>query len=460
MDYSVLKKVMEYGDLYESVAQGVESVEELISTLKRNGVIAGPLQRRADYLSGEPPYLSIEGDSISYDAVSLNRDLRKLADNLIPSDYRDETKHAAEKLQLKEQVSKLESENEKLVKEMSEKEKLISELRAELLARSAEMVKTELERKVIVASSISVGPQESIMDDCFLVDPNRLLDVDACVARYGGELDSFYKEIPTDEKNTGFEPGHELTERNHALRTMKTVGTKRFFLKRIKDNAEAKETEKRVGQLFPGHGDGKTEWQKERDKILHNRFMSLNNILKCDRLTNQEKLMMYAMNTEYHNTHIERLLNYAGSHCINANYVIELLEDPDICTTYENTIDFLNQFANPSEFRMKLNLARELIEGKWYITADYNGKETKFQLVPIDEINELRKAVGLPISEFVYKGKKTKKFGRKNEDAEEEEENLKKPDFVEDVSADSYGDIDIPDDDFEMPDLDDDDTSL
>ncbi len=32
-------------------------------------------------------------------------------------------------------------------------------------------------------------------------------------------------------------------------------------------------------------------------------------------------------------THIERLLNYAGSHCINANYVIELLEDPDICTT-------------------------------------------------------------------------------------------------------------------------------
>ena len=440
MDYSVLKKVMEYEDVYEAISQGVESVEELKAILRKNGVSGGALQRRYDYLSSVAPYLSIEGDSISCDVVSLNRDLRKLVENLIPAAYRDETKHVAEKLQLKEQVSKLESQNEKLVNEMSEKEKLNSELRAELSERNAEMVKTELERKVLVASSISVGPQESIMDDCFLVDPNRLLDVDACVARYGGELDSFYKEIPTDKKNTGFEPGHELTERNHALRTMKTVGTKRFFLKRIKDNAEAKETEKRVGQLFPGHGDGKSERQKERDKILHNRFMSLNNILKCDRLTNQEKLMMYAMNTEYHNTHIERLLNYAGSHCINANYVIELLEDPDICTTYENTIDFLNQFANPSEFRMKLNLARELIEGKWYITADYNGKETKFQLVPIDEINELRNAVGLPVSEFVYKGKK--KLAHKDDDTEEEEENLKEPDFAEDGNDDSYGDID------------------
>ena len=128
--------------------------------------------------------------------------------------------------------------------------------------------------------------------------------------------------------------------------------------------------------------------------------------MKLDRITNQEKLMMYAMVSPYHGTNIERLLNYAGQYCINADYLIALLEDPDICTTYENTIDFLNQFASPSEFKMKYDFAQELIEGKWYITAEYNGRQTKFQLVPIDEFNELRQAAGLPVSEFGYKGNK------------------------------------------------------
>ena len=67
-------------------------------------------------------------------------------------------------------------------------------------------------------------------DECFLVDPEELLDVDACVARvWWGIRFFFYDEIPTDSSDTGYEPGHELTEKNHALRTMRTVGTKRFF---------------------------------------------------------------------------------------------------------------------------------------------------------------------------------------------------------------------------------------
>lgn len=70
-----------------------------------------------------------------------------------------------------------------------------------------------------------------------------------------------------------------------------------------------KETEARVGQLFPGNGDKKTE----------------------------------------------RLLTYAGAHCINTDYLIYILEDPDTCMTYANTVAFLSQFADASEFRMKLN---------------------------------------------------------------------------------------------------------
>lgn len=278
-------------------------------------------------------------------------------------------------------------------------------------------------------------------DGLFLVDPEYYLDVDACVAKYGGELDSFYEELESDDpEKKGFDPGRELTERNYALRTMKTVGTRRFFSKRIRDNKEVAEFEQSYGSVSPVSD----KRQEKRKEILQNRFISLNKIIKSDKLTNQEKLMMYAMNSEYHNTNVERLLNYAGEHCINADLLIYILEDPDVCTTYENTVGFLSQFAQASEFKMKLELARELIEGKWYITAEYDGKKTKFQLVPIDEINELRKSVGLPASQYTYSARNK---------GQEREEPVSKPDFVE--SAPAGDSVDLPDDGFSMPPMDD-----
>lgn len=369
MDIRLLETIQNYPEVYEYLTSTKEvTLDQLKDYLvKEKGIKTGSLSRRLKLIEDGAPFISLDGEKIIYDRKAASLFVDELA-KLLGVEQRQTIRELQEKIQ----------------------ENALNEVRA------------ELERKVLVASSIKVGPKKHASDETFLVDPEELLDVDKCVAKYGGELDSFYEELPTDDSDTGFEPGHELTERNHALRIMKTVGTSRFFKKRINDNAKVKETEARVGQLFPGHGDRKTERQRERDKILHNRFISLNKIMESGKLTNQEKLMMYAMNSEYHNTHIERLLNYAGAHCINADYLIYILEDPDVCTTYENTVAFLEQFADASEFRMKLNLARELIEGKWYITADYNGRKTKFQLVPIEEINELREKVGLPASEFSY----------------------------------------------------------
>lgn len=445
MDYAVLKKVVEYGDVYELAAEGMTSVEELKTALKKNGATGGTLQRRMDFLTGEPAYIMVDGDHIKYDYQALAAELLGVMKSLMPPNYSVGAEKVSEK-DTRNQIRILTEENDKCIKKMRELEECIHKLKAELAVRSGDYLKTELGRKVLVASSISVGPKENVSDECFLVDPEELLDVDACVARYGGELDSFYDEISTDSSDTGYEPGHELTEKNHALRTMRTVGTKRFFKKRIRDNAEVKKIENNVGQLFPCRGNSRTERQRERDKILRNRFISINNIIKSTRLTNQEKLMMYAMNSEYHNTNVERLLIYAGAHCINANYLIYLLEDPDVCTTYENTVAFLSQFADASEYRMKLDLARELIEGKWYITADYNGRTTKFQLVPIEEFNELRKIAGLPISEFSYGDVKSKKLDRGQND-----EMPCKPAFVESISSDSGTNIDIPEDGFSPP---------
>ena len=184
---------------------------------------------------------------------------------------------------------------------------------------------------------------------------------------------------------------------------------KEYILNRLQDIEKVAAFEKAHGKLFPDciekmydPEDESTLRKKERNRILKNRFETLNRIIQSDQYTNQEKLMLFALNGEFQNTEMGQLLRLAANYCINANLVIGILQNPNVAGTYYNMANFLSQFKNPSEFRMKLDLARELIAGTWYITADYNGKKTRFQLVPIEELNELRQKVGLSVSRFTY----------------------------------------------------------
>ena len=56
-----------------------------------------------------------------------------------------------------------------------------------------EKVRRELERKVLVASTIEVGPEEKMSDGLIFVDTEYYLAVDESEAKYGVELDSFYE---------------------------------------------------------------------------------------------------------------------------------------------------------------------------------------------------------------------------------------------------------------------------
>lgn len=202
MDMSKFKKFVDFYEIYELVANGEETISGIRDALRlEKGLSGGNLQRRIEYLSSDPPFLTVNQDWVKFEKESFAGILMELIEGLglrdkfIPPHKKDE--------------------------EIQEK------------------VRRELERKVLVASTIEVGPEEKMSDGLFLVDPEYYLDVDACVAKYGGELDSFYEELESDDPGKkGFDPGRELTERNYALRTMKTVGTRRFFSKRIRDNKE------------------------------------------------------------------------------------------------------------------------------------------------------------------------------------------------------------------------------
>ena len=384
MDTVKLRAIIDYSDVFNIIAGGKRTLDEIDAEMKARKVGATTASRRRTWLEGTPPYLTVVNGNVDLDVESLYGDLDELKRTVIPRGYEE----AQSGPDFEDLANGYEKEIKDLNQIIEEKDARITELESKIKEQGIQLAGAEMKRKVLVASSIEVGPKEGKMDDVFLVDPKDYLDLDEYVSIYGGELDSFYKDNPADPveepktEEDKFKPGKELTERNYALKLMKNVGTALFFKKRVDDTKAVKEKEARVGQLFPGVDDHKTERQLERDKIIRNRCRSLNMIIECDRLTNQEKLMMYAMMTQYHNTFVERLLNWAGKHCINANYLIPILEDRSTSYNYENTIMFLEQFAEASEFKMKLDLARELIEGKWYIVADYNGKKTKFQLVP------------------------------------------------------------------------------
>lgn len=334
MDMSKFKKFVDFYEIYELVANGEETISGIRDALRlEKGLSGGNLQRRIEYLSSDPPFLTVNQDWVKFEKESFAGILMELIEGLglrdkfIPPHKKDE--------------------------EIQEK------------------VRRELERKVLVASTIEVGPEEKMSDGLFLVDLEYYLDVDACVAKYGGELDSFYEELESDDPGKkGFDPGGELTERNYALRTMKTVGTRRFFSKRIRDNKEVAEFEQSYGSVSPVSD----KRQEKRKEILRNRFISLNKIIKSDKLTNQEKLMMYAMNSEYHNTNVERLLNYAGEHCLNADLLIYILEDPDVCTTYENTVGFLSQFAQATYGNL-INGREDVLNSIKESLSDYTDEE-------------------------------------------------------------------------------------
>ena len=103
-------------------------------------------------------------------------------------------------------------------------------------------------------------------------------------------------------------------------------------------------------------------------------------------LCNQAKLALYAGWHEYHGTELEDLLNYAGDHGLNAEYVIRLLEMPNVANNYENVRGFLRQICKASEARMKREAAKELIAGEWFVVAEYNDRPCRFQMLPMDEL--------------------------------------------------------------------------
>ena len=253
--------------------------------------------------------------------------------------------------------------NTELSKQISDLEKQIEELRLENQKIVADSVLANMSKEVNISTVRVFG--KAVEEDIFLHNVSDVLGEVRDVSKVGGIRQSFYVKDSDKAK--------ELTVQNARSKVAEILFRSKFFEKLFRDSCAY---EKKVS--------GKVDITASQ--MDANRRKSIDLLLSDDKLSNRAKLALYAGWHEYHGTEMEDLLNYAGDHCLDANYVIRLLEKPDVANNYQNIRGFLRQACKASEARMKREAAKELIAGEWFVIAEYNGKPCRFQMFPVEEL--------------------------------------------------------------------------
>ena len=253
--------------------------------------------------------------------------------------------------------------NTELSKQIADLEKHIEELRIENQKIVADSVLANMSKEVNISTVRVFG--KAVEEDIFLHNVSDVLGEVRDVSKAGGIRQSFYVKDSDKAK--------ELTVQNARSKVAEILFRSKFFEKLFHDSCAY---EKKVS--------GKVDITASQ--MDANRRKSIELLLSDDKLSNRAKLALYAGWHEYHGTEMEDLLNYAGDHCLDANYVIRLLEKPDVANNYQNVRGFLRQACKASEARMKREAAKELIAGEWFVIAEYNGKPCRFQMFPVEEL--------------------------------------------------------------------------
>ena len=267
------------------------------------------------------------------------------------------------------QIKKLKEERSKL----NARIKQLEEEKVKDVDKICDSFLGSMDRKLFIPATV-VGIGDTFEEDLFFHPSKQILGKEESVIFTGGEAASCYEE---NEKE-------EYAVKKLWKCIVEKLMKSDFFKLRYEDEKAA--DEKCITKKL------KNRTQITEAEIKENREKSIKELLDAQ-ISNQAKLALYAGMHEYHGTEMEDLLNFAGDHGLEAKYVIQLLERPGEYNNYENVRGFLRQACKASEAKMKRAAAMELIAGEWYVMAMYNGKPCKFQMVPVDEILELRTAL-------------------------------------------------------------------
>lgn len=106
---------------------------------------------------------------------------------------------------------------------------------------------------------------------------------------------------------------------------------------------------------------------------------------------NYEKYLKYFLLTPGLSKDYMSTLVGAAELGLDANAIIELLEQPAENFNKEIIEIYVSETHKGTEFNLKKEFAEELLRGDWYVVSDINGVPQRFQLAPLkllEEINE------------------------------------------------------------------------
>lgn len=166
----------------------------------------------------------------------------------------------------------------------------------------------------------------------------------------------------------------ELSKKNVSKKTAEH--TKHFFSERL--------------QFWRGLKKKKISVEKKADCVNEARKRNIEKLLLSNDC-NEEKYIKYMLLTPGMDKEYMKTLNGAAELGLDANVVIELLEQPAMNFNREMFEAYVSQVHKATEYNLKQELAEELIRGEWYVMSEINGIRQKYQLVPMERISEVEK---------------------------------------------------------------------
>lgn len=264
-------------------------------------------------------------------------------------------------------VQDLERELSLATKEI-EKSKSVNTGLANTASNIMEFVKKFTEQDIYVSSVHATSGnknnsnKESDKEEDFL-----MASMSDCPGIYEGKRPSWFSPLKT-----------ELSKKNAAIKSTRNtehiLKEKLMFWKRIS---------KKYRRKIPYLENACQEVDQERKKQICKLLLS-----NC---SNQEKYLKYFLLTPGMPKHYMNTLLGAEELGLDANLIIELLEQPEEFLNAEIIEIYVSEAHKGIEYNLKQELAEELIRGDWYVTADINGTTEKFQMVPLELIEDLKK---------------------------------------------------------------------